>query len=126
MVRLHHQADIVFLPPEKAFGTLTGNLHSFPAPYVTYLSKDPSAPCSLTDALDHFQVDSLDEIIPSDMRKSDLPPRHAPRNITVVAMEGCHSFVIVDWDKATPGDVVTGVSKADAQSSHQPVGGKYG
>uniref|UniRef100_M3Y165 Fibronectin type III domain-containing protein 1 n=2 Tax=Mustela putorius furo TaxID=9669 RepID=M3Y165_MUSPF len=80
----------------------------FVAPYVTYLSKDPSTPCSLTDALDHFQVDSLDEIIPNDMRKNDLPPQHPPRNITVVAMEGCHSFVIVDWDKATPGDVVTG------------------
>ncbi|CAD7691590.1 unnamed protein product [Nyctereutes procyonoides] len=80
----------------------------FVAPYVTYLSKDPSAPCSLTDALDHFQVDSLDEIIPNDMRKSDLAPQHPPRNITVVAVEGCHSFVIVDWDKATPGDVVTG------------------
>lgn len=93
------------------------------APYVTYLNKDPAAPCSLTDALDHFQVESLDEIIPTDMRKNDLPPQHAPRNITVVAMEGCHSFVIVDWDKATPGDVVTGVSKADVQSSHQHVGG---
>ncbi|XP_045428785.1 fibronectin type III domain-containing protein 1 isoform X1 [Pipistrellus kuhlii] len=80
----------------------------FVAPYVTYLNKDPAAPCSLTDALDHFQVESLDEIIPTDMRKNDLPPQHAPRNITIVAMEGCHSFVIVDWDKATPGDVVTG------------------
>ncbi|XP_023567994.1 fibronectin type III domain-containing protein 1 isoform X2 [Octodon degus] len=80
----------------------------FVAPYVTYLNKDPSAPCSLTDALDHFQVETLDEIIPNDLRKNDLPPQSAPRNITVVAMEGCHSFVIVDWDKATPGDVVTG------------------
>ncbi|XP_066103788.1 fibronectin type III domain-containing protein 1 isoform X1 [Saccopteryx bilineata] len=80
----------------------------FVAPYVTYLSKDPSAPCSLTDALDHFQVESLAEIIPNDMRKSELPPQHAPRNITIVAVEGCHSFVIVDWNKATPGDVVTG------------------
>lgn len=60
----------------------------FPAPYVTYLSKDPSAPCSLTDALDHFQVESLDELIPNDLTKNDLPPQHAPRNITVVAMEG--------------------------------------
>lgn len=92
--------------PEEEFD-LAGKKR-FVAPYVTYLSKDPSAPCSLTDALDHFQVESLDEIIPSDMRKNDLPPQHAPRNITVVAMEGCHSFVIVDWDKATPGDVVTG------------------
>ncbi|XP_036173036.1 fibronectin type III domain-containing protein 1 isoform X2 [Myotis myotis] len=92
--------------PEEEFD-LAGKKR-FVAPYVTYLSKDPSAPCSLTDALDHFQVESLDEIIPTDMRKNDLPPQHAPRNITIVAMEGCHSFVIVDWDKATPGDVVTG------------------
>ncbi|XP_036982038.2 fibronectin type III domain-containing protein 1 isoform X2 [Artibeus jamaicensis] len=92
--------------PEEEFD-LAGKKR-FVAPYVTYLSKDPAAPCSLTDALDHFQVESLDEIIPSDMRKSDRPPQHTPRNITIVAMEGCHSFVIVDWDKATPGDVVTG------------------
>ncbi|XP_031208421.1 fibronectin type III domain-containing protein 1 isoform X2 [Mastomys coucha] len=92
--------------PEEEFD-LAGK-RRFVAPYVTYLSKDPSAPCSLTDALDHFQVESLDELIPNDLTKSDLPPQHAPRNITVVAMEGCHSFVIVDWNKAIPGDVVTG------------------
>ena len=118
MVDLLHGPDIMILPLEKTSNNTVGYLSSFPAPYVTYLSKDPSAPCSLTDALDHFQVDSLDEIIPNDLRKSDLAPQHPPRNITVVAVEGCHSFVIVDWDKATPGDVVTGVSKADAQSSH--------
>ncbi|XP_004440583.1 PREDICTED: fibronectin type III domain-containing protein 1 isoform X1 [Ceratotherium simum simum] len=92
--------------PEEEFD-LAGKKR-FVAPYVTYLNKDPSAPCSLTDALDHFQVESLDEIIPNELKKSDLPPQHAPRNITVVAVEGCHSFVIVDWDKASPGDVVTG------------------
>ncbi|XP_030708887.2 fibronectin type III domain-containing protein 1 isoform X1 [Globicephala melas] len=92
--------------PEEEFD-LAGKKR-FVAPYVTYLNKDPSAPCSLTDALDHFQVDSLDEIIPNDLKKSDLPPQHAPRNITVVAVEGCHSFVIVDWDKSAPGDVITG------------------
>ncbi|XP_021491408.1 fibronectin type III domain-containing protein 1 isoform X2 [Meriones unguiculatus] len=92
--------------PEEEFD-LAGK-RRFVAPYVTYLSKDPSAPCSLTDALDHFQVESLDELIPNDLTKNDLPPQHAPRNITVVAMEGCHSFVIVDWNKAVPGDVVTG------------------
>ncbi|XP_059970983.1 fibronectin type III domain-containing protein 1 isoform X3 [Mesoplodon densirostris] len=92
--------------PEEEFD-LAGKKR-FVAPYVTYLNKDPSAPCSLTDALDHFQVDSLDEIIPNDLKKSDLPPQHAPRNITVVAVEGCHSFVIVDWDKSAPGDMITG------------------
>ncbi|XP_068407397.1 fibronectin type III domain-containing protein 1 isoform X3 [Eschrichtius robustus] len=92
--------------PEEEFD-LAGKKR-FVAPYVTYLNKDPSAPCSLTDALDHFQVDSLDEIIPNDLKKSALPPQRAPRNITVVAVEGCHSFVIVDWDKSAPGDMVTG------------------
>lgn len=112
--------------PRESLQQPEGCLCPFIAPYVTYLNKDPAAPCSLTDALDHFQVESLDEIIPSDMRKSDRPPQHAPRNITIVAVEGCHSFVIVDWDKATPGDVVTGMSgQADAQSPHRHVGGRH-
>ncbi|XP_048210515.1 LOW QUALITY PROTEIN: fibronectin type III domain-containing protein 1 [Perognathus longimembris pacificus] len=101
-----HEEGTISSFPEQEFD-LAGKKR-FVAPYVTYLSKDPLAPCSLTDALDHFQVESLHEIIPNDLRKNDLPPQQAPRNITVVAMEGCHSFVIVDWDKATPGDVVTG------------------
>lgn len=81
---------------------------SLPAPYVTYLNKDPAAPCSLTEALEHFQVESLHEIIPNDLREKDLRPLKAPHNITVVAVEGCHSFVIVDWAKPARGDMVTG------------------
>ncbi|XP_053919546.1 fibronectin type III domain-containing protein 1 [Cuculus canorus] len=80
----------------------------FTAPYVTYLTKDPAAPCSLTEALEHFQVESLDEIIPNDLRDQELRPLKAPHNITVVAVEGCHSFVIVDWAKPARGDMVTG------------------
>ncbi|KAK7809424.1 hypothetical protein U0070_015020 [Myodes glareolus] len=108
--------------PEQEFD-LAGKKR-FVAPYVTYLSKDPAAPCSLTDALDHFQVESLDELIPNDLTKSDLPPQHAPRNITVVAMEGCHSFVIVDWNKAIPGDVDFIRNKWSTQTSsvtHLPI-----
>ncbi|KAJ7342151.1 hypothetical protein JRQ81_009209, partial [Phrynocephalus forsythii] len=80
----------------------------FTAPYVTYLNKDPGAPCSLTEALDHFQVESLDEIIPSDLKNKQMGPRNVPHNITVVAVEGCHSFVILDWAKPVRGDLVTG------------------
>ncbi|XP_067398339.1 fibronectin type III domain-containing protein 1 [Emydura macquarii macquarii] len=80
----------------------------FTAPYVTYLNKDPAAPCSLTEALEHFQVESLDEIIPYNIKEGELRPQSVPHNITVVAVEGCHSFVIVDWDKPRQGDVVTG------------------
>ncbi|KAJ8797173.1 hypothetical protein J1605_017401 [Eschrichtius robustus] len=107
--------------PEEEFD-LAGKKR-FVAPYVTYLNKDPSAPCSLTDALDHFQVDSLDEIIPNDLKKSALPPQRAPRNITVVAVEGCHSFVIVDWDKSAPGDMVT-VQRSCGNFWYQTDGGE--
>uniref|UniRef100_A0A8C0JDS2 Fibronectin type III domain containing 1 n=1 Tax=Chelonoidis abingdonii TaxID=106734 RepID=A0A8C0JDS2_CHEAB len=80
----------------------------FTAPYVSYLSKDPTAPCSLTEALEHFQVESLDEIIPYNLKEGELRPQTVPYNITVVAVEGCHSFVIVDWTKPRQGDLITG------------------
>uniref|UniRef100_A0A8C4YT82 Fibronectin type III domain containing 1 n=1 Tax=Gopherus evgoodei TaxID=1825980 RepID=A0A8C4YT82_9SAUR len=80
----------------------------FTAPYVSYLNKDPAAPCSLTEALEHFQVESLDEIIPYNLKEGELRPRTVPYNITVVAVEGCHSFVIVDWTKPRQGDLITG------------------
>ncbi|KYO18655.1 fibronectin type III domain-containing protein 1 isoform B [Alligator mississippiensis] len=80
----------------------------FTAPYVTYLNKDPAAPCSLTEALEHFQVESLDELIPNDLKEREMLPQKAPYNITVIAVEGCHSFVIVDWAKPLQGDMVTG------------------
>ncbi|KAG8444216.1 hypothetical protein GDO86_009414, partial [Hymenochirus boettgeri] len=80
----------------------------FTAPYVTYISKDPSAPCSLTEALEHFQVENLEDIIPKDISEKVLPPRNISYNITVVAVEGCHSFVILDWAKPKKGDFITG------------------
>ncbi|KFO98096.1 Fibronectin type III domain-containing protein 1, partial [Calypte anna] len=101
-------------PETSVFGTspmseydITGKKR-FTAPYVTYLNKDPAAPCSLTEALEHFQVESLDEIIPNDLREKEMRPMKAPHNITIVAVEGCHSFVIVDWAKPAQGDMVTG------------------
>ncbi|XP_070589871.1 fibronectin type III domain-containing protein 1 [Erythrolamprus reginae] len=80
----------------------------FTAPYVTYLNKDPAAPCSLTEALDHFQVESLDELVPNNLKNTEMQPQKTPHNITIVAVEGCHSFVIVDWAAPTHGDLVTG------------------
>uniref|UniRef100_A0ACB8GB57 Uncharacterized protein n=1 Tax=Sphaerodactylus townsendi TaxID=933632 RepID=A0ACB8GB57_9SAUR len=80
----------------------------FSAPYVIYLNKDLAAPCSLTEALDHFQVENLNEIIPAGLQDMNVHPQKAPHNITIVAVEGCHSFVIVDWAKPMHGDLVTG------------------
>lgn len=75
---------------------------------MTYLNKDPAAPCSLTEALDHFQVESLDELVPKNLKNTGMQPPKTPHNITIVAVEGCHSFVIVDWAAPTHGDLVTG------------------
>uniref|UniRef100_A0A3P9HGG0 Fibronectin type-III domain-containing protein n=1 Tax=Oryzias latipes TaxID=8090 RepID=A0A3P9HGG0_ORYLA len=34
-------------------------------------------------------------------------PKHKPHNLTVVAMEGCHSFIILDWARPLKGDMVS-------------------
>lgn len=78
------------------------------APHVSYISKDPNTPCSLTDALEHFQVENLEDLIPKEMENKILPPRNISYNITIVAVEGCHSFVILDWAKPKKGDFITG------------------
>lgn len=77
---------------------------------MTYLNKDPAAPCSLTEALDHFQVESLDELVPNNLKNTGMQPQKTPHNITIVAVEGCHSFVIVDWAAPTHGDLITGTT----------------
>ncbi|KAL6486392.1 hypothetical protein MHYP_G00057840 [Metynnis hypsauchen] len=82
----------------------------FTAPYVNYIRKDPGAPCSLTEALEYLQVDVLANLIEKDslVASQQQPPKHKPHNITVVAMEGCHSFVILDWARPLKDDMVSG------------------
>lgn len=84
----------------------------FSAPYVNYIRKDPGAPCSLTEALEYLQVDVLADLIEKDslVAKTKQPPKHKPHNITVVAMEGCHSFVILDWARPLKDDMVSGTA----------------
>ncbi|XP_078260823.1 fibronectin type III domain-containing protein 1 [Rhinoraja longicauda] len=92
--------------PQSEFD-VAGN-RRFVAAYVNYISKDPDAPCSLTDALDHFQVVSLMDIVPKDLMENNLPPEHPPRNITIVAVESCHSFIILDWAQPQKDEYITG------------------
>ncbi|XP_033999977.1 fibronectin type III domain-containing protein 1 isoform X2 [Trematomus bernacchii] len=82
----------------------------FTAPYVNYIRKDPSSPCSLTEALEFLQVDVLEDLIQKDSLKANQkqPPKDKPRNFTVVAMEGCHSFIILDWGRPLKDDMVSG------------------
>uniref|UniRef100_A0A8C4T490 Fibronectin type-III domain-containing protein n=1 Tax=Erpetoichthys calabaricus TaxID=27687 RepID=A0A8C4T490_ERPCA len=81
-------------------------LHLFLAPYVNYIRKDPGAPCSLTEALEYLEVDILEDLFSKEAATG--PPQNKPHNITVVAMEGCHSFVILDWARPLKGDMVSG------------------
>uniref|UniRef100_A0A4W4F6P6 Fibronectin type-III domain-containing protein n=1 Tax=Electrophorus electricus TaxID=8005 RepID=A0A4W4F6P6_ELEEL len=80
------------------------------APYVNYIQKDPGAPCSLTEALEYLQLDVLADLMEKDglLASQKQPPKNKPHNITVVAMEGCHSFVILDWARPLKDDMVSG------------------
>lgn len=88
----------------------------FSAPYVNYIQKDPGAPCSLTEALEYLQVDVLAILFEKDSQPQ--PPKYKPHNITVIAMEGCHSFVILDWARPLKDDVVSGATST--QIYHDP------
>ncbi|XP_061602683.1 fibronectin type III domain-containing protein 1 isoform X2 [Cololabis saira] len=82
----------------------------FTAPYVNYIQKDPGAPCSLTEALEFLQVDILAGLMDKDSSSANQnqPPKNKPHNFTVVAMEGCHSFIILDWARPLKDDMVSG------------------
>lgn len=80
------------------------------AQYVNYIRKDPGAPCSLTEALEYLQVDVLEDLMEKDSLAASQkqPPKNKPHNLTVVAMEGCHSFIILDWARPLKDDMVSG------------------
>ncbi|XP_068165187.1 ABI family, member 3 (NESH) binding protein b isoform X2 [Antennarius striatus] len=64
------------------------------APHVVYQTgKKPDEPCSITSSLNYFP-----EAEPGETNVT-APPKTPPSNITVVTVEGCPSFVILDWEK---------------------------
>ncbi|XP_061925801.1 target of Nesh-SH3-like isoform X3 [Entelurus aequoreus] len=66
------------------------------APHVVYKTdKKPDEPCSITSSLTYFP----DEEEGGDQNVT-APPRIPPSNLTVVTVEGCPSFVILDWQKS--------------------------
>ncbi|XP_069389352.1 target of Nesh-SH3 isoform X2 [Paralichthys olivaceus] len=67
----------------------------FVAPHVIYKTdKKPDEPCSITSSLSYFpDEEGNDQNVTS-------PPRLPPSNLTVVTVEGCPSFVILDWQKS--------------------------
>uniref|UniRef100_A0A672ZAE6 Target of Nesh-SH3-like n=1 Tax=Sphaeramia orbicularis TaxID=375764 RepID=A0A672ZAE6_9TELE len=64
------------------------------APHVVYQTgKKPDEPCSITSSLNYFPGDEPGEA------NVTAPPRNPPSNLTVVTVEGCPSFIILDWEK---------------------------
>nr|XP_020640681.1 target of Nesh-SH3 isoform X14 [Pogona vitticeps] len=62
--------------------------------HVKYMQKEDDVPCSITDTLQYFPTEEGES---TDTATS--PPRKPPTNLTVVTVEGCPSFVILDWEK---------------------------
>ncbi|XP_060090557.1 target of Nesh-SH3 isoform X4 [Heteronotia binoei] len=61
--------------------------------HVKYVKKDEDVPCSITDTLQLFPKEE------GENRETFSPPRNPPTNLTVVTVEGCPSFVVLDWEK---------------------------
>ncbi|XP_059355846.1 target of Nesh-SH3 isoform X2 [Carassius carassius] len=67
----------------------------FIAPHVIYRTdKRPEEPCSVTRSLSAFPDEEIGYL------NVTGPPKTPPTNLTVVTVEGCPSFIILDWDKS--------------------------
>ncbi|XP_076799138.1 LOW QUALITY PROTEIN: target of Nesh-SH3 [Arvicanthis niloticus] len=65
----------------------------FVGPHVRYIPKPENKPCSITDSVRRFPTEEAME------GNATSPPQNPPTNLTVVTVEGCPSFVILDWEK---------------------------
>ncbi|NXL56982.1 TARSH protein, partial [Chordeiles acutipennis] len=66
----------------------------YQAPHVKYMKKDDDVPCSITSSLEHFPQEEG-----GSREEATRPPQNPPTNLTVVTVEGCPTFVILDWEK---------------------------
>ncbi|XP_072270956.1 target of Nesh-SH3 isoform X39 [Pyxicephalus adspersus] len=81
----------VFSPSPKSDLDALGKPR-FIGPHVKYINKDENVPCSITESLKHFALEE------STNQEISTPPQNPPSNLTVVTVEGCSSFVILDWE----------------------------
>ncbi|XP_053421759.1 target of Nesh-SH3 isoform X6 [Nycticebus coucang] len=72
----------------------------FKGPHVRYIPKPDHSPCSITDSVKRFPKEEAAD------GNATSPPQNPPTNLTVVTVEGCPSFVILDWEKPV-NDTVT-------------------
>ncbi|KAG6935212.1 ABI family member 3 binding protein [Chelydra serpentina] len=66
----------------------------YTGPHIKYVPKNVSEPCSITSTLRYFPKEE-------GSNKEDVtsPPQNPPSNLTVVTVEGCPSFVVLNWTK---------------------------
>ncbi|XP_040280897.1 target of Nesh-SH3 isoform X22 [Bufo bufo] len=83
----------VFSPSPKSDIDALGKPR-YTAPHVVYMSKNESVPCSITDTLRHFPTEEE-----STNQEISSAPQNPPTNLTVVTVEGCSSFVVLNWEK---------------------------
>ncbi|XP_058478901.1 target of Nesh-SH3 isoform X5 [Solea solea] len=88
-----YENSSIFRPLPTSDVDITGKKR-FIGPHVTYKTgKTAEEPCSITSSLAYFP----------DEEGNDLnvtgPPRIPPTNLTVVTVEGCPYFVILNWTK---------------------------
>uniref|UniRef100_A0A671SVD6 ABI family, member 3 (NESH) binding protein a n=1 Tax=Sinocyclocheilus anshuiensis TaxID=1608454 RepID=A0A671SVD6_9TELE len=92
------------LTPETAFTKSDAIQNSPVAERVTVGTSHPSRPagnfsprhtepCSVTHSLNFFPDEEIGYL------NVTGPPKTPPSNLTVVTVEGCPSFIILDWDK---------------------------
>lgn len=96
----------------KFFASSATNLSLPPptAPHVVYQTgKKPDEPCSITSSLTYFPQDQHGE------KSVTSPPKSPPSNLTVVTVEGCPSFIILDWEKAD--NDTTGMKKLNLKAT---------
>ncbi|XP_073520776.1 target of Nesh-SH3 isoform X35 [Phyllobates terribilis] len=91
---LHDQEeDLVFSAEPKSEVDVLGKTRT-KGPNIKFMSKNDSVPCSITDTLKHFSTEEE-----SANQEVTSAPRNPPTNLTVVTVEGCSSFVVLNWEK---------------------------
>ncbi|KAE8625297.1 hypothetical protein XENTR_v10006217 [Xenopus tropicalis] len=80
----------VFSPTPKSEIDALGKIRTT-GPHITYMTKKQEHPCSITESLKYFPTEEAtnQEIVSR--------PMNPPSNLTIVTVEGCPSFVILDW-----------------------------
>lgn len=93
----HCQTELCVIYDSQSFDMSVRPLICFPlfaAPHVIYRTdKRPEEPCSVTRSLSFFPDEEVGNL------NVTGPPKSPPSNLTVVTVEGCPSFIILDWDK---------------------------